>query len=160
MRPRPVADLVVNAGNMAIWNRQPVEGVIHHSDQGAQYTSLAFGQTLRQAGIVGSVGSVWDAIDNALAFATLQTALLNKRSWPTRATLMTAILEYIEEFYDRRRRHTSLSQLSPDEYKGRGLEDLPEEGKAVYLSTVHETGVTPCLNKTVLAFDATSDFRG
>ena len=127
-----VADLVVNAGNMAIWNRQPVEDVIHHSDQGAQYTSLAFGQTLRQAGIVGSVGSVWDAIDNALAFATLQTALLNKRSWPTRATLMTAIFEYIEEFsIDGETAHVSEPVKGRDEYKGRGLEDLPEEGKAV-----------------------------
>lgn len=131
MGERPVADLAVNAVNMAIWNRRPVRGVIHHSDHGAQYTSLAFGRTLRQAGIVGSMGSVGDALDNAMAesfFATLQTELLDRRPWPTRAALMTAIFEYIEGFYNRRRRHSSLGQLSPDEYERRGSGDLLEVG--------------------------------
>ncbi len=134
MGARPVADLAVDAVNMAVWNRRPAKGVIHHSDHGAQYTALAFGRTLRQAGIVGSMGSVGDALDNAMAesfFATLQTELLDRRSWSTRTTLTTAIFEYIEGFYNRRRRHSALGYFSPDEYERRHHEDSTEERMAV-----------------------------
>ncbi|HHY37646.1 MAG TPA: IS3 family transposase, partial [Clostridia bacterium] len=81
MGDRPVADLVVGAVDMAVWNRRPEEGVIHHSDHGSQYTSLVFSERLREAGIMGSMGSVGDALDNAVAesfFASLQTELLDK----------------------------------------------------------------------------------
>src|SRR5690625_3496851 len=87
MGDRPVADLAVKAVNMAVWNRRPGRGVIHHSDHGSQYTALSFGRTLRNEGIVGSMGTVGDALDNALAesfFATLQTELLDRHCWPTR----------------------------------------------------------------------------
>lgn len=103
---------------MAVWNRRPGQGVIHHSDHGTQYTSLAFTRCLQEAGIVGSMGSVGDALDNAMAesfYATLQTELLDRGSWPTRSRLRTAIFKYIEAFYNRHRRHSSLGQLSPDE---------------------------------------------
>jgi len=75
------------AVNMAVSNRRPAPGLIHHSGHGSQYTSLAFSQRLQEAGILGSMGSVGDALDNAIAesfFATLQTELLNQRYWPTR----------------------------------------------------------------------------
>jgi len=122
MDGRPVAGLVINALNMAVWNRQPDRGLIHHSDHGSQYTALAFSRRLEETGILGSMGSVGDALDNAVAesfFATLQTELLDRHSWPSRHVLKTAIFEYIEAFYNRRRRHSALDYLSPIEFERR-----------------------------------------
>jgi len=122
MGDRPVADLVVNAVDMAVWNRRPEDGVIHHSDHGSQYTSLLFSERLRKAGIMGSMGSVGDALDNAVAesfFASLQTELLDRDAWPTRRKLRTAIFEYIEAFYNRSRRHSTLGYLAPLEFEER-----------------------------------------
>ncbi len=113
-------ELVIDAFNMAVWNRRPSEGLVHHSDHGCQYTSLAFGRRLRDTGIVGSMGSVGDCYDNAAAesfFATLKTELLSQRSWATRAEATTAIFDYIEAFYNRRRRHSTLDYLSPSDYE-------------------------------------------
>ena len=124
MGDRPLADLVAGAVNMAVWNRQPNPGLIRHSDHGAQYTSLVMGRTLREAGILGSMGTVGDALDNAVAesfFATLQTELLNRHTWSTRRELMSAIFDYVEAFYNRRRRHSTLGYLSPDEFERRWL---------------------------------------
>lgn len=122
MGERPTADLVLAAVNMAVWNRRPAPGLIHHSDHGSQYTSLAFSQRLQEAGILGSMGSVGDALDNAIAesfFATLQTELLNQRSWPTRQMLRSAIFEFVEVFYNRHRLHSALGYLSPAEFERR-----------------------------------------
>jgi len=122
MGERPTADLVLAAVNMAVWNRRPAPGLIHHSDHGSQYTSLAFSQRLQEAGILGSMGSVGDALDNAIAesfFATLQTELLNQRYWPTRQMLRSAIFEYVEVFYNRHRLHSALGYLSPAEFERR-----------------------------------------
>lgn len=122
MGKRPVAQLAVDAVNMAVWNRRPGKGVIHHSDHGSQYTALAFGRTLQASGVVGSMGTIGDALDNAMAesfFATLQTELLDRRVWPTRMALTTAIFDYIEGFYNRRRRHSALGYLSPAEFERR-----------------------------------------
>jgi len=103
-----------------ITQRWTDEGLVHHSDHGCQYTSLAFGRRLRDTGIVGSMGSVGDCYDNAAAesfFATLKTELLSRRSWATRAEATTAIFDYIEGFYNRRRRHSTLDYLSPSDYE-------------------------------------------
>lgn len=118
------SELVVDALDMAIFRRrpQPGSGLIHHADHGTQYTSWAFGQRLRKVGLLGSMGSVGDALDNALAesfFGTLQLELLDRRRWTTRKELAQAIFEYIEAFYNRRRRHSSLGNLSPIEYEHR-----------------------------------------
>lgn len=133
MGDRPRAELVVNAVNMAIWNRRPAGGLIHHSDHGSQYTSLACGRRLQEAGMLGSMGTVGDALDNAVAesfFATLQTELLDRRRWPTRRMLTSAIFEYIEGFYNRRRRHSTLEYLSPVEYERRWYEEQEPLGQA------------------------------
>lgn len=130
MGARPVADLAVKAVNMAVWNRRPDSGVIHHSDHGSQYTSLAFGRTLRVSAVIGSMGTVGDALDNALAesfFATLRRDLLDRRSWTTRAALTSDLFDYIEVFYNRRRRHSTLGNLSPEEFERKWAIETPIE---------------------------------
>ena len=120
MGGRFTAELVLNALEMALWNRQPAEGVIHHSDHGSQYTSLAFGQGLERSNVLGSMGSVGDALDNAVAesfFATLQTELLDRYNWPTKQGLRSALFEFIHVFYNQQRRHSTLGYLSPSEFE-------------------------------------------
>ena len=117
------AEIVVDALQMAIWRRNGREaGTVMHTDHGSQYTSWAFGRRLRAAGILGSMGSIGDALDNAMAesfFGTLQLELLDRRHWETRAELASAIFEYIEAFYNPRRRHSSIGNLSPVEFEAR-----------------------------------------
>ncbi len=113
-------ELVTDALQMALERRSPGPGLIHHSDQGGQYVSLALGQKARAAGIAQSMGSRGDCFDNAVAesfFATLKKELIHRRAWPTKAELRGEVFEYIEVFYNRRRRHTRLGQLSPSEYE-------------------------------------------
>jgi len=113
-------ELVVDALQMGLHRRRPQPGLIHHSDAGSQYVSLGFGQAARDAGIAISMGSKGDAYDNAVAesfFATLKKELIHRRSWPTRRELGSAVFEYIEAFYNRDRRHSTLGMLSPAEYE-------------------------------------------
>jgi putative transposase len=113
-------ELVTDALEMALDRRAPNPGLIHHSDQGGQYVSLAFGQKSRMAGIAQSMGSKGDCFDNAVAesfFATLKKELVHRRAWPTKAELRGEVFEYIEVFYNRQRRHTHLGQRSPAEYE-------------------------------------------
>ena len=122
MGERPVADLAVHAVTMAVRQRRPRVGTVHHSDHGSQYTALGFGRTLRAAGLAGSMGKVGDARDNAVAesfFATLQTELLDRCAWQTRRQLQTAFFDYVEVFYNRQRRHSTLGYLSPVAYERR-----------------------------------------
>jgi transposase InsO family protein len=114
------AELVVDALTMAVHRRRPDPGLVHHSDQGSQYVSLGFGQAARDAGIAISMGSRGDAYDNAVAesfFATLKKELVHRRSWQTKHELGSAVFEYIEAFYNRERRHSTLNMLSPDQYE-------------------------------------------
>ena len=114
------SDLVVDALRMAVARRRPETGLIHHSDQGSQYVSLAFGQTARDQGIAVSMGSKGDCFDNAVAesfFATLKKELVNRNTWPTRAEMRTAVFDYIEIFYNATRRHSTLGMLSPIQYE-------------------------------------------
>jgi putative transposase len=120
MRPDLQADLVVDAVSMAIARRKPAAGVVHHSDRGSQYTSLAFGTTLRDSGLVASMGSRGDAYDNALTesfMSTIKTELINTQTWKTRDQARLAVFRYIESFYNPLRRHSALSTRSPDEYE-------------------------------------------
>jgi putative transposase len=115
-------ELVIEAVEMALWQRRPVAGVIHHSDQGSQYTSLAFGKRLREAGMTASMGSRGDCFDNAMAesfFATLECELLVRHSFPTRNAARLALFDYIEGFYNTHRRHSALDYLSPLAYERR-----------------------------------------
>jgi putative transposase len=95
-------ELVIDALDMAIWNRRPPPGLVHHSDQGCQYTSLAFGRRLRDSGIVASMGSVGDCFDNAVTesfFATLECELLDRHRFPTHTQARMAVFDYLEGFY-------------------------------------------------------------
>ncbi len=108
-------ELVLEALNMAVWQRQP-HGVIHHSDQGCQYTSVAFGKRCREAGVRPSMGSVGDCFDNALCesfFATLECELLDRCRFRTQTEARLAVFEFIEGWYNSQRRHSSLGYLSP-----------------------------------------------
>ena len=118
------SELVVDALEMAVARRRPAPGLIHHSDQGSQYVSLTFGQAARDAGIARSMGSKGDCYDNAVAesfFATLKKELVHRRTWPTRRELTSEVFEYIEAFYNRTRRHSTLGYLSPADYENRTL---------------------------------------
>jgi len=118
------SDLVVDALNMAIARRRPEAGLIHHSDQGSQFVSLAFGQACAKAGIARSMGSRGDCWDNAVAesfFATLKKELIHRRTWPTKAELRTEVFDYIEVFYNRQRRHKTLGQRSPVDFENSTL---------------------------------------
>lgn len=120
MRAGLHADLVVDAVSMAISRRKPSAGVIHHSDRGSQYASLAFGTTLRDSGLVASMGSRGDAYDNALAesfMSTIKTELIHTKTWKTRDQARLAVFQYIETFYNPLRRHSALGMQSPDEYE-------------------------------------------
>lgn len=120
MAPHVRTELVADALSMATGRRRPQVGLIHHSDQGCQYTSLEFGRRLKEAGILPSMGAVGTAYDNAVAesfFATLKRELLNKYRWPTRAAARAAIFDYIECFYNRTRLHSTNGMLSPEQFE-------------------------------------------
>ena len=123
-------ELVVDALQMAVWRRKPSAGLVHHSDRGAQYTAISFGKRLEEVGIVPSMGRTGTALDNAMAesfVATLKTELLvHRRRFPDREVAKSAIFEYLEGFYNRRRLHSALSYRSPADY-----EEATMEGVAV-----------------------------
>ena len=118
------SELVVDALEMARWRRRPAPGqTVLHSDRGSQYTSWAFGHRLRAAGLLGSMGRVGSAYDNAMMesfFSTLQRELLDRPpsgGWRTRSQLASAIFEWIESWYNPHRRHSSIANLSPVAYE-------------------------------------------
>jgi len=114
-------ELVVDALEMARWRRKPTPGsTVIHSDRGTQYTSWLFGSRLRDAGLMGSMGAVGSAYDNALMesfFGSMQIELLDRRPWRTRSELANAIFEWIEAFYNPVRRHSSLGNHSPLQFE-------------------------------------------
>jgi putative transposase len=117
-------ELVLDAIDLALARRRPATdaGLVHHSDHGCQYTSLAFSQRLQAAGVVPSMGRVGDCYDNAVAesfFATLKGELLDRAVWPTRAAARLAIFEYLEVWYNRQRRHSTLGYRSPTAFEAR-----------------------------------------
>ncbi len=115
-------ELVLAALDMALWNRRPDPGVIHHSDHGCQYTSVAFGSRCQEEGVIPSLGSRGDCFDNAITesfFATLECELLKRQTFPTHREARTAIFDYIEGFYNTHRRHSALGYRSPAGFERR-----------------------------------------
>ena len=111
--------LVLQALDMALWQRKP-ETVIHHSDQGTQYTSIAFGLRCKEASVRPSMGSVGDAYDNALCesfFATLECELIERRKFRNQAEAKMAVFDFIEAWYNPHRRHSALGHRSPLNYE-------------------------------------------
>ena len=134
-------ELVTDALQMALARRRPDPGLIWHSDQGSQFVSLAFGQQARKAGIAQSMGSKGDCFDNAVAesfFATLKKELIHRRAWPAKAELRTEVFDYIEVFYNRERRHSTLGQRSPIDY---------ENGTLSPSSSIDAASRLPCLDQ-------------
>lgn len=126
-------ELVLAALNMALGQRR-AKGVVHHSDHGTQYTSIAFGLRCQEAKVRPSMGSVGDAYDNAMAesfFATLECELLDRRRFATKAEARMAIFEFIEGWYNRCRLHSSLGYMSPADYeRSRAILDFTNEEAA------------------------------
>jgi putative transposase len=115
------SELVLQALEMAYGQRRPSE-VVHHSDQGTQYTSIAFGKRCGEMGVRPSMGSVGDCFDNAMAesfFATLECELLDRRRFKTQAEAEIAVFDFIEGWYNPQRRHSSIGYLSPVQYEKR-----------------------------------------
>jgi putative transposase len=114
-------DVVLDALNMAVTQRQPRD-VIHHSDHGCQYTSFRFGRRCKEAGVRPSMGTVGDAYDNAMCesfFGTLECELLARRRFRSQGEARMAVFDYLEGFYNPRRRHSALDYKSPMEYERR-----------------------------------------
>lgn len=119
-------ELVVDALQMAVWRRKPAAGLVHHSDQGVQYTSLSFGKRLKEVGITPSMGRTGSALDNALAesfVSTLKAELVSRSKFPTRQAARTAIFDYLEAFYNTRRLHSSLGYKSPQDFEEDRIEE-------------------------------------
>ena len=128
------SDLVIAALDMALFTRKP-QDVIHHSDQGAQYTSIAFGNRCKEMNVRPSMGTVGDAYDNAMAesfFATLECELIARRKWETKTRARMEIFTWIETWYNPRRRHSGLGQMSPINF-----EKLQQEKKQTAANSQH-----------------------
>jgi putative transposase len=148
MRPDARAELVVDGLEMAVWRRRPAPGLVHHSDRGAQYTSLRFGARLRAAGILPSMSRKGDAYDNALCeafFATLNREVLSRCRFRTRQEARSVLFAYLEGFYNRRRRHSALGTCPRRSSRGGGqrilnLSALPcplKRGKSIPPPVLH-----------------------
>jgi putative transposase len=127
MRDDLKADIVIDALGMAATMRRPGPGLVHHSDRGGQYQSLALGKALRNSGIMASMGSRGDAYDNAAAesvMSTIKAELVHRNRFKTKDEARLAVFRYIEGFYNPLRRHSSLGYMSPAEYE-RMFENAP-----------------------------------
>ena len=123
------ADLVIAALDMALFTRKP-KSVIHHSDQGSQYTSIAFGQRCKAMGVRPSMGTVGDAYDNAMAesfFASLECELIDRRVWQTKTQARLDIFTWIESWYNPRRLHSGIGQMSPNNFERKHAQQKKEK---------------------------------
>ena len=151
-------ELVLDALNMALWQRRP-EAVIHHSDQGSQYTSVAFGGRCKQAGVRPSMGSVGDCYDNAMSesfFATLECELIDRYRFKTQAEARMAVFGFIESWYNPRRRHSSLGYESPVSFEKNHANRNDACPAAGGTATFNEPGMLllPCASGTAEASDS------
>jgi putative transposase len=128
MSEQMTTDLVLAALNMALHTRKP-SSVIHHSDQGSQYTSIAFGSRCKEMGVRPSMGTVGDAYDNAMAesfFASLECELIARRKWTNKSEAKNAVFSWIEGWYNPHRLHSALGYLSPMQFEQRQSSQTPE----------------------------------
>lgn len=119
--------MVIDAPAMAVWRRKPAAGLVHHSDRGTQYTALSFGKRLEEAGIVPSMGRAGSALDNAISesfVSTLKCELIHRHRFPTLEAARSAVFEYLEAFYNRKRLHSSLGYVSPENYERYGIKEV------------------------------------
>ena len=117
MDSRMPAELTLDALNMALARRKPGAGLLHHSDRGSQYACDPYQQQLANHGIAASMSRVGNCYDNAMKesfWSTLKRELINGRPFQTIAQAKAAVFEYIEVFYNRKRRHSSLGYVSPE----------------------------------------------
>ena len=117
---------VVNALQMAVWRRKPAPGLVHRSDRGVQYTSLSFGERLKEVGVTPSMGRTGTALDNALAesfVSTLKAELVSRLEFPSRQAAKTAIFEYLEAFYNTSCLHSALGYKSPADFEEGRMEE-------------------------------------
>lgn len=120
MREEMTAPMVIDALMMAVWRRGKPEELLHHSDQGSQYTSEEFQRLLEEQGITCSMsrqGDVWDNSAMESFFSSLKTERVKRRQYRTRDEARADVFDYIERFYNPRRRHSTLGYLSPVEFE-------------------------------------------
>lgn len=120
-------ELVVDALQYALWRRDPDGETIVHSDRGSQFTSWVFGDRLRRAGLLGSMGRVASSVDNTMMesfWSTMQRELLDTQEWDSPEQLASAIFEWVEAWYNPRRRHSSIGYLAPIEFENLYYESL------------------------------------
>ena len=120
MSERITSDLVIAALRMAIEARRPAAGLIHHSDRGSQYASNAFRRMLETHGMVASMSRKADVYDNAVMesfYSTLKRELIHEATYATRVEARSATFEFIEVFYNRQRRHSTLAYRSPAQFE-------------------------------------------
>ena len=151
-------ELVLDALNMALRQRRP-EAVVHHSDQGSQYTSVAFGGRCKQAGVRPSMGSVGDCYDNAMSesfFATLECELIDRYRFKTQAEARMAVFGFIEGWYNPRRRHSSLGYESPISFEENHANRSAACPAAAGTATFNEPGMLllPCASGAAEASDS------
>jgi putative transposase len=152
---RMTAELVLAALNMALEQRRP-DTVIHHSDQGWQHTSVAFGNRCTEMGVRPSMGSVGDAYDNAMAesfFASLECELLDRRSFKSKTEARLAVFTWLEGWYNPRRRHSRLGYLSPANFERKHRETMTN----VTVSVEHGLPTAPLAPGLVWAGGGTVD---
>ncbi len=114
------AELATDALAMALGRRRPAAGLVHHTDRGGQYTATAYQSCLATHGITCSMSRAGECLDNAMAesfFSTLKAELVEAHHWPTRAAARLAIFEWLEVWYNRRRRHSALAYRSPVDFE-------------------------------------------
>jgi putative transposase len=134
MRDNLEAELVVDALGMAATRRRPPPGTIHHNDRGSQYGSTIFGRTLRETGLVQSMGRRGCALDNAACesvIASFKCELVHRRSFRTRDGARSECFAWIEGWYNARRRHSALGYLSPADFEARHLAAVPAAAAAI-----------------------------
>ena len=115
-----IAQLVTDAFVMAIWRRGKPDALLHHSDQGSQYTSEQFQRLMADNGVMFSMsrsGDVWDNAAMESFFSSLKTERTARKTYRTRDQARADVFDYIERFYNARRRHSTLGYLSPMEFE-------------------------------------------